>query len=35
MDFIITPRVTKAIGALLTKIDDHTPRNESCRGFID
>ena len=35
MDFIITPRIAKAAGALLTKIDDHAPRNESYRGFID
>ena len=34
-DLMITPRVTKTIGALLTKFDDHAPRNESCRGFID
>ena len=27
---MITPRVTKAAGALLTKIDDHAPRNEMC-----
>ena len=32
---MITPRVTKAAGALLTKIDDYAPRNENYRGFID
>ena len=34
-DLMITPRAMKTIGALLTIIDDHAPRNESYRGFID
>ena len=31
---MITPRIAKAAGALLTKIDDHAPRNEAIGALL-
>ena len=31
---MITPRIAKAAGALLTKIDDHAPRNKTIGALL-